>query len=208
MRVRSFKTLILATALMGWGISSAHADNDADWKALFNSLPETQSVEASFEEWRYSLLRDRPSYLKGVLRFDQEIGVSLNYLEPSERTIIIDEKTVSMRNDSGETRTLPDDERYNWIPDLIGTIFSFDLDSWKGGFILKDYSVKGENWSAVIEPKQDTGRDRIREVTMKGDNVYVTAMEMRMKGGKRVKIEVASAEKNISFSEEAIKRYF
>ena len=209
MRVQSLKTLLFSAILLTWAGSLAHAaDDDAQWKALFNCLPQTQSVEATFEEWRYSLLRDRPSYLQGVLRFDQKIGVSLSYLKPSERTIIIDENSVSLRNPEGETRTLPDNERYNWIPYLIGTIFSFDLESWKGGFILKDYSVEGENWSAVIEPKQDTGRDRIREVTMTGDAVYVTAMEMRMKGGKRVKIEVASAEKNISFSEEAVKRYF
>ena len=193
-----------------WIISfvSAFGSEDDRWESLFQNLPETDSVEAKFEEWRHSLLRDRPSYLKGVLRFDQNLGVSLSYLEPSQRTIIITEDSVALRNPEGETRSLPDEEKYNWIPDLIGTIFSFDLDSWKGGFLLKDYSLEGQIWSAVIEPKMNTGRDQIREVKLIGDEVYVTEMEMKMKGGKRVNIKVASAEKNIAFTDEAKTRFF
>ena len=79
-------------------IAQSEEPDDAQWKALFESIPETESVEARFEEWRHSLLRDRPSYLQGVLRFDSKIGVSLNYFEPAERTIIITEDTVSLRN--------------------------------------------------------------------------------------------------------------
>ena len=189
-------------------VTVAAEPEDADWQKLFENLPTTQSVEARFEEWRHSLLRDRPSYLKGILRFDEALGVSLNYVEPSTRTIIITDDSVSMRSSDGDTKTLPDNERYNWIPDLIGAIFSFDIDSWKAGFSLKEYSLEDNVWKAVIEPKLDTGRDRIREVTLIGDDVYVTKMEMRMKGGKRVNISVESADKNITFSEEVKKSFF
>ncbi|MGB0372275.1 MAG: LolA family protein [Opitutales bacterium] len=208
MRPIFYKTLLILGIIAAACSVSAEETEDARWEALFKSLPETASVEARFEEWRHSLLRDRPSYLKGVLRFDSELGVSLNYVEPSDRTIIIYEDSVAMRNSDGETSSLPDSERYNWIPNLIGTIFSFDLESWKGGFLLKDYSLEEEVWTAVIEPKEDTGRDQIREVKLIGDAVYVTEMEMRMKGGKRVNIKVASAEKNIAFSSEVKELYF
>lgn len=201
-------TILLLGIVLSLSVLNAEESQDSKWEALFESLPQTNSVEARFEEWRHSLLRDRPSYLKGVLRFDNALGVSLSYIEPSERTIIISDDSVSLRNSDGDTRTLPDNERYNWIPDLIGTIFSFDLESWKGGFLLKEYGLEGETWTAVIEPKKDTGRDRIREVTLIGDAVYVTEMEMRMKGGKRVNIKVASAEKNISFPDDVKAQYF
>lgn len=201
-------SLLLLGALFAASFARADNPDGADWESLFNNLPQTESVEASFEEWRYSLLRDRPSYLKGVLRFDRELGVSLNYDAPSNRTIIIKGQSVELRDEEGETRTLPDSERYNWIPDLIGTIFSFNIEAWQGGFILKEYVFEEGEWKAVIEPREGRGRERIREVTMIGDDVYVTEMEMLMKGGKRVKIAVASAKKDIAFGDEIQSRYF
>ncbi|MCH2155806.1 MAG: outer membrane lipoprotein carrier protein LolA [Opitutales bacterium] len=198
---------IIALSLL-IGLLPISAADQGDWNLLISKLPKSTTIQAAFNEVRTSPLRKRPSVLSGTLRYSVDHGLSLHYKEPLERIIFIQGDSIELRDDEGGRRTLPDDERYAWIPDLIGAIFSFDLDRWKDSFELRSFTEQEGIWEAYLEPKNDSSRDQIRSLTIKGDTTYISEMLLKMKGGRDVEIRVVDAKTDIVFDEQVLGLYF
>jgi hypothetical protein len=85
--------------------------HDPAWTELFSRLAASKTRQSLFEERRYFPFRSTPVVLKGEIRIAPDRGLSLRYLEPDPRILIVDAKGLLMRDDEGRERAAPPDSR-------------------------------------------------------------------------------------------------
>src|SRR5512133_2760606 len=89
----------------------ANPASDPQWRALFDQLAPNKTRQSTFEERRYFPFRKTPVVLQGEIRIVPQRGLSLRYLQPEERVLIIGDKGLLMRDSDGQERTAPADSR-------------------------------------------------------------------------------------------------
>ena len=85
--------------------------DDGEWRELLKSLASKGSVFATFTEHRWFSFRHDPVVLTGEMRMSAENGLSLRYLKPEEKMMIVDEKGMVLRNARGRSRLMKSDPR-------------------------------------------------------------------------------------------------
>src|SRR5688500_1399471 len=66
--------------------------SDPAWRELFATLASNKTRQSSFEERRYFPFRKTPVVLHGEIRIVPELGLSLRYVQPEPRVMIVDRK--------------------------------------------------------------------------------------------------------------------
>ncbi len=110
--------------------------HDPAWTALFAKLSASKTRQSQFEERRYFPFRSTPVVLKGEIRIAPERGLSLRYLEPDRRILIVDDKGALMRDDEGRERAAPSDSRAQAVTAALVNVLRFDLPALQKSFVM------------------------------------------------------------------------
>jgi len=182
-------------------------ENDQTWRPLFAALADKAPLCATFTEHRWFSFRTQSADLSGELRFAHERGLSLHYLEPQARTMIVDEAGILLRDARGRSRALPADHRTAAASLALLAVLHSDLDA-----LLEHFEVRAaredEDWRFDFAPRE-TGRDPVIEhITVWGHGESVQRLEFRRGSNQRVEIVIHETTAGTEFSPEEQAGYF
>ena len=181
--------------------------NDAEWLSLFGALGSRRVVVAEFSEQRWFPFKKIPVVLKGVMRLAPDLGMSLNYTEPEQRTIIIDARGLILREADGREREIPSDPAALAAASAMLPILNFDWQKLDRNFLV--YAARdGEDWRLDFVPRDSQLASRLGRIVASGQGVLMRHLEFRRSALQRVEILIGETKQGGSFTPEEKKRYF
>ena len=177
------------------------------WQALFEKLAAQGTVFSHFTENRWFPFKKIPVVLKGEMRLVPGRGMSLHYTQPDDRTMIVDERGLLLRDDRGHSREVPPDPRSGNINAALLPVMRFDQKELTKVFLLHA-ARSGAAWRLDFEPR-DTGlAHMIGRIVVWGEDDKVKQLEFRRSNSQRVEIVIDDSKAGAVFSVEDMKRYF
>jgi len=173
----------------------------------FAMLASRAPLRSMFVETRFFSFRKTPVVLKGEMRFAPDLGLSLSYVEPKERIMIVDSAGIVLRDDRGRSREMPRDARHPSADAVLLPILGFDLPVLRETFEI-DMDGTSEAWNLRFTPREDALRREVGEVLVSGHGDKVDTLEFRRSASQRVEIAVGQTETNIDFSPAERERFF
>lgn len=182
-------------------------ENDQTWRLVFEALAEKTPLFAKFSELRWFSFRTQPVDLNGELRFSRGHGLSLHYLAPQPRTMIVDEAGILLRDARGRSRALPADHRTAAASLALLAVLRSDLDA-----LLKNFEIRAiwedESWRFDFEPHEGGRNPVIEHITVWGHGDAVQRLEFRRSSNQRVEIVIHEATAGAVFTPEELAAYF
>jgi hypothetical protein len=177
------------------------------WADLFVKLAPNRSRQSKFEERRYFPFRKTPVVLKGEIRIIPERGLSLRYLEPDSRILIVDSQGLLMRDDQGRERAAPPDHRAQAVTSALVSILRFDL-----GTLEKSFEVhgrrSGEIWTLAFVPREAALADSVGVIAVSGEGGRLDRIEMVKGPTQRIEIVISGTQENVIFAGDVLHRFF
>ncbi|MEO5957575.1 MAG: outer membrane lipoprotein carrier protein LolA [Opitutaceae bacterium] len=177
------------------------------WTELFAQLAPDKTRQSSFEERRYFPFRKTPVVLKGEIRIVPELGLSLRYLEPEARVLIVDDKGVLMRESDGRERAPPADSRAQAVTSALVNVLRFDLAALQKSFALHGRRT-GDTWALAFVSQDTELAATIGTLTVSGEGGRLTKIEMIKSPTQRIEILIGETKENVLFTGDTIKRFF
>ncbi len=178
-----------------------------EWQALFESLAAQKTVCSHFTENRWFPFKKIPVVLKGEMRLETGRGMSLRYTEPENRTMIMDERGLLLRDDRGHSREVPPDPRAGNINAALLPVMRFDQKELARIFEL--HAVRaGNGWRLDFEPRDEALVKTIGRITVWGEDAKIKQLEFRRSNSQRVEIIIDDSKADVVFSAEEQKRFF
>ncbi|CAM2806034.1 hypothetical protein [Rariglobus hedericola] len=182
-------------------------ENDASWLPLVADLKAKPPLKAVFNENRYFPFRKGPAKLTGEIRLDPVRGLSLHYLTPEDRLMVVDEKGGFMMDERGRRRELPDDPRAQAATKALLNVLRFDLPELAKNFLL--YGARdGSSWRFTFVPNPGPLASVLNPITVTGDNGLVKTIEMRKAAAQRVEILIGETKTGVTFNEAELTKFF
>jgi hypothetical protein len=179
---------------------------DPGWRDLFTDLRRRATVEASFEEHRWFPFRKKPVVLTGEVRIDAARGLSLHYGQPQERTVIIDDQGLLIR-EHGRDSIPPDDPRARLADSALLDVLRFDFAALADRFEL--YGLRdGPRWTMALVPRVREIRRTLGNIMVEGEGDRVRRIQLRRSATERVDILVGEPGPEAPFGAEELRRYF
>lgn len=219
-RLASLPKLAVATAVLVCGFTLAAADTAATetappadaalvgppspeqvWRGFVATLKPDGPRKASFVEERWFPIRKVPVRLSGELRLDPAVGLSLHYLQPEERTVILDRDGVLVRKPGEKDRALPPGERGGAALQLVLAVLRFDTDEIAAGFAVR-LRQDSEAWTIDLEPTAEAAARLVSRVTVAGRDRVPTLLVVRPVLGPRLEIHLGEPETVSAFTTE------
>src|SRR5690349_7771410 len=151
--------------------------HDPAWRDLITQLAPNKARQSKFEELRYFPFRKTPTVLRGEIRIVPELGLSLRYLEPEPRLLIVDQKGLLMRDENGGDRAAPSDSRAQAATSALVHVLRFDLQA-----LQKDFEVhgrrEGQTWSLGFVPRDPSFANLLGNLTVSGEGAVLKKIEM------------------------------
>lgn len=180
---------------------------DPAWQELFARLTAQKTRQSKFEERRYFPFRSAPVVLTGEIRIVPERGLSLRYLAPDPRVLIVDAQGVLLREADGRNRAMPDDARAKAATSAIGNVLRFDL-----GALQRDFAVHGRRdgaaWSLGFVPRAETLRTALGLLVVSGTGATLQKIEMIRSPTQRIEVLVSDTEEDVLFTGDTLVRFF
>lgn len=180
---------------------------DPAWRDLFAQLAPNKTRQSKFEELRYFPFRKTPTVLRGEIRIVPEVGLSLRYLEPEPRLLIVDQKGLLMRDDSGQDRAAPSDSRAQAATSALVHVLRFDLEALK-----KDFDVhgrrEGKTWRLGFVPRDPNFANLLGVLTVSGEGPVLQKIEMIKTPTQRIEINVRETQEDVLFTADTLRRFF
>ena len=177
-----------------------------EWTDLVRRYAEKPDGVADFEERRYFPFRKEPVVLKGQVRVSRAHGLSLHYTAPEERTLILDEKGMLVREPKGQ-KSPPPDPRANAANDAMRHILRLDFAA-----LEKSFEISGargpDEWSLTLVPRASEMRRALGDIHVSGDAVSVRQIDLRKSAKQHVDITMSPAREVGAFSADEVKQYF
>ncbi|MEO6994213.1 MAG: glycosyltransferase [Lacunisphaera sp.] len=189
-------------------VNPAHqiAPDAPAWHDLATAFAHKSDVTATFSEQRFFPFKKTPVELKGEVRVSASRGLSLQYLEPEKRTVILDEKGVLIRAPAGETAP-PADPRAAAANEALLNLLRFDFPA-----LEKDFELYGERaattWSLVLVPRTTTLRHSVGRITATGDGATISHIEIRRTARQAIEISIDPPLPPVPFTTEELKTFF
>lgn len=180
---------------------------DLLWAPLFKELAEPRTIFSTFTEQRWFGFKKTPVVLEGEMRLDPSKGLSLRYVKPDERLMIIDSKGVLLRDAKGRKRELPSDPRAGGIEKALLPALRFDLDEIRTYFVIHAV-MDGPDWRIDLEPIDPNLSKTLGNLTIEGNDSAVKRLEFRRAANQRVVIIIKSTQERVRFAPEDFHRYF
>jgi hypothetical protein len=188
-------------------IAPAHRiqSNAAEWRELAEQFTRQPDATADFQEKRFFPFRKDPVVLTGEVRVSRAKGLSLRYATPEERTVILDERGVLVR-ERGSEKAAPDDPRARAANEAMWHVLRFDLEA-----LREKFDVYGRRdaagWSLALVPRDEAVRRAIGDIFVTGEGAVVRQILLRRSAKQHIDIDIASPRLE-PFSPEDVKRYF
>ncbi len=133
------------------------------WETRFKTLAERRCIAAPFTENRWLPFKKIPVVLTGEMRLAPDHGLSLHYLKPDDRLMVIDAQGILLRDGKGRTRDLGNDPRANAATHLMLDLLRFDLNALHRSFTLVGEQRTDAPWTLTLTPRKnsDLGLQRI-----------------------------------------------
>jgi hypothetical protein len=178
-----------------------------DWQVLFEKLAAQGTVFSHFTEKRWFPFKKIPVVLKGEMRMMPGRGLSLHYAPPDERTMIVDERGLLLRDDRGRSREVPPDPRASNINAALLPVMRFDQKELAKVFLL--HAVRsGAAWRLDFEPRDSALARTIGRIIVWGEDTKVQQLEFRRSNSQRVEIIIDDSQAGIVFTEAELQRFF
>lgn len=191
-------------------VSPAHrvAPEDPAWKewlAMVERRPRT--LVSEFEERRHFAFKKTATVLKGEARVSAEHGLSLHYLAPEGRIVIIDDRGLLIR-ERGRDVTPPADSRAAAANAALLHLLRFNLHSLAASFEIYGQR-EGIGWSLALVPRLESVRRSVGIISVSGEAARVSRIELRRSATQRVEILIAPPRAaDEPFTPEELKRFF
>ncbi|MGH7958736.1 MAG: outer membrane lipoprotein carrier protein LolA [Opitutaceae bacterium] len=180
---------------------------DPAWRELFEKLAPNKTRQSSFEERRYFPFRKTPVVLQGEIRIVPELGLSLRYLEPERRILIVDRKGLLMREEAGQERAAPTDSRAQAATSALVHVLRFDFEA-----LRKDFEVHGRRdgaaWALAFVPRDPTFGNLLGVLTVSGEQNALRKIEMIKSPTQRIEITIKETQEDVLFTADTIRRFF
>ena len=181
--------------------------NDADWQPLLSDLRSKPPLKAVFEERRFFPFRKNPVTLTGEIRLDAERGLSLHYLTPDDRIMVVDSRGGFMIDEKSRRRELPDDPRAQAATRALLNVMRFDLTALDRNFEL--FGVRdGSVWRFAFVPRPGVLAEVLFPIIVTGEGALLREIEMRKTGSQRVQIIIGETATGVTFSADELARFF
>lgn len=182
-------------------------ERDPTWRALFERLAPNKTRQSTFEERRYFPFRKAPVVLQGEIRIIPELGLSLRYLEPEPRILIMDRKGLLMRDETGQERAAPADSRAQAATSALVNVLRFDFEALK-----KEFDVygrhEGATWTLAFAPRDPAFANLLGILTVSGENGALRRIEMTKSPTQRIEILIKDTKEDVLFTGDTIRRFF
>lgn len=189
------------------GFARIEPARDTDWRDLFVGLAAARNRQARFEERRYFPFRRDPVVLSGELRISAGRGLSLSYLAPTPTVVIVDEKGVLLRNEQGEEREAPADDRIRTATATLGRLLQLNLSVLEQEFEIHGRR-DGSRWSLQLRPRQESLAGLFGRIGLSGDGIEMRRITMGKSANQRVEIEISEARDGVLFTADTLRRFF
>jgi hypothetical protein len=177
----------------------------AAWQDLAAAFAVRHDIVADFEEHRVFPFRKTPVTLTGEVRVSREHGLSLHYVAPEERTVVLDSRGMLIR-ERGEDRAMPSDPRANAANAALWHILQFDFAALGTAFDLYG-DREGGTWALALVPRDETVRRAIGDIFVNGHDANVREIELRRSPKQYIHIAIG-VPREVAFSPEDLRRYF
>jgi hypothetical protein len=191
----------------GPGPVIADAAHDPAWSALFAQLAPVRPRQSAFTEERFFPFRRRPVVLTGVVRIDPGRGLSLAYLTPEVRTLIIDRQGLLLRDSRGREEPAPADSRMQAATTALVSVLRFDLPELERDFILRGQRL-GARWHLTLTPRQPELAAGLRTLIVRGEDGQLSQIELLRGRDQRILITLRGTADPARFTPAEIARYF
>lgn len=189
-------------------VNPAHqiAPDAPAWRDLATAFAHKPDVTAMFTEQRFFPFKKAPVELKGEVRVSASRGLSLHYIEPEKRTVILDEKGVLIRAPAGE-KAPPADPRAAAANEALLNLLRFDFPS-----LEKDFELYGQRdattWTLVLVPRTDALRHSVGRITAAGDGATIRHIEIRRTARQAIEIIIDPPQPPAPFTAVELKTFF
>jgi hypothetical protein len=180
---------------------------DPLWKELFTQLAPNKTRQSMFEERRYFPFRKVPVLLRGEIRIVPDLGLSLRYLEPEPRILIVDRKGLLMRDADGRERAAPSDSRAQAATSALVHVLRFDLDALRKEFVVHGRR-EGEAWALAFVPRDENFAKMLGTLTVRGERNSLQKIEMIKSAAQRIEITIRETREDVLFTGDTLKRFF
>jgi len=179
----------------------------APWEGLLKALQSKGNIAAAFTENRYFPFKKIPVVLTGEIRLSPEHGLSLHYLTPDDRLMIVDNHGVLFRLPSGRSREGPSDPRALVATDALVHVMRFDLAELSKQFAT--YAAgDASRWYFAFDPKDETLSHTLSRLIVTGEGGLVRRIQLRKSAIQSVEILIGETRENVTFTPEELKRFF
>ena len=182
-------------------------ENDPAWRDLFRALAARKTRQSSFEERRYFPFRQAPVVLKGEVRIVPELGLSLRYLEPEARVMIVDAKGLLVREADGRERPAPNDSRAQAATSALVSVLRFDLEALKRDFVIHGRRDDGA-WTLGFAPRDPAFAQLLGVLVVSGERNVLGKIEMIKSPTQRIEIVVRESMEDVLFTGDTLRRFF
>ncbi|MCD8481666.1 MAG: hypothetical protein LR015_02680 [Verrucomicrobia bacterium] len=172
-------------------------------------LPTATKVRAEFEEFRYSPARRLPGRFLGIMRWDSDLGLSLEYQRPRHQWIAITQQGNFRRSQGTEFRRLPTGGGPRSGP---GSCLMSLPEGWLCGQTVLHIQSSTENAKrqilelSPIEGERLDGLFLHMKFVLCGDNLE--SIEVRRDQRSRIEIRILSSDRNPHWSAEELRESF
>lgn len=185
----------------------ADAARDPGWSELIGRLAPNKSRQSTFEERRYFPFRKTPVVLTGEIRIIPELGLSLRYLTPEERILVVDRQGILMRDNAGGDRAPPADSRAQAATSALVNVLQFDL-----GKLQQQFDVHGRRdgaaWTLAFVSRDPTFAQLLGTLSVSGVDATLTKIEMVKSPTQRIEIIVRDTREDVLFTGDTVRRFF
>ena len=181
--------------------------HDPAWRDLFTQLAASKTRQSRFEERRYFPFRSAPVVLKGEIRIVPARGLSLRYLEPERRVLIVDGQGLLMRDDEGRERAAASDSRAQAVTSALVSILRFDLPALQKSFVMHGRR-DGAAWQLAFVPRDPALAELIGTLWVNGEQTRLDRIEMTKGASQRFEILISDTREDVIFPGDVLARFF
>jgi hypothetical protein len=185
---------------------SADLPQDPAWQEIFRGLTPFQDRQCAFEERRYFSFRRQPITLSGQVRLAPGHGLSLEYLTPEPRIVIVDGQGILLREGGSQTAA-PGDRHVQAATGALAAVIQFDPVelardfSWRG-------SRQGNAWTLALSPHDPAVAESLGSIVVSGAQGRLAEIELVTSPSQRIEILLGPPMPNVAFGPETLAHYF
>lgn len=180
---------------------------DAPWRDLFARLASGGAVWSRFTEARVFPFHAKATVLEGEMRYDPKLGLSLHYLPPHERTLIVDAQGMLERDEHGRTRALPADAHVVAINRAMLAVLRFDPAEIEQSFTVRA-ARDGDDWRLDLAPRDETLAHVLGTLIVSGHGEELQRLEFRRSEKQHVTIAIGETRRGLTFDAGDRGKYF